>query len=128
MCAASFRANKMITLRLGRRPGRCTRRHRLRRHHRANITGTGMLAKGGAGTLALSGATTNSGATMVADGVLAISDDANLGAAGRAVDNIMRPQLIAPGHITGHVGQSCNLDEQPCLRIRYNKGPRRLTV
>ena len=49
------------------------------------ISGTGMLAKGGAGTLVLTGANTYSGGTLIAGGVLAISEDANLGDASGGV-------------------------------------------
>lgn len=49
------------------------------------ISGTGLLAKGGAGTLVLGGANTYSGGTLIAGGILQISDDANLGDTAGAV-------------------------------------------
>lgn len=52
------------------------------------ISGSGLLAKGGGGTLVLNGINTYSGGTLIAGGVLAIADDANLGdvAGGVALD------------------------------------------
>src|SRR5439155_11288273 len=50
------------------------------------ITGVGMLNKAGSGTLTLSGANTYSGGTSVSAGTLAISSDANLGAASSSLN------------------------------------------
>ncbi|MBN9514765.1 MAG: autotransporter domain-containing protein [Alphaproteobacteria bacterium] len=49
------------------------------------IDGTGTLVKSGSGDLILSGANTYSGGTTVSGGILKISADANLGAAGTAI-------------------------------------------
>jgi len=62
MCAASFRVGKVTTLRLGRPSGRCARRTVFAVTITTNITGTGMLAKVGAGTRVLSEAYTYSAA------------------------------------------------------------------
>jgi len=64
------------------------------------ITGTGLLAKGGAGTLVLSGANTYQGGTLIAGGVLAISDDGNLGdTAGGVTLNGGTLQLAGPANV-----------------------------
>lgn len=49
------------------------------------LTGTGQLAKGGAGTLVLTGDNTYSGGTLIAGGVLSIAEDGNLGDAAGGV-------------------------------------------
>ncbi|MEJ8852888.1 beta strand repeat-containing protein, partial [Variovorax rhizosphaerae] len=46
------------------------------------ISGAGMLTQGGSGTLVLSGANSYAGGTFLANGVLAVASDANLGASG----------------------------------------------
>lgn len=51
----------------------------------ASIDGTGQFAKGGAGTLILSGTNTYRGGTWLAAGTLSISSDADLGAASGAL-------------------------------------------
>src|SRR5262249_15477707 len=45
------------------------------------ISGTGSVTKSGAGTLTLTGTNTYQGATTISGGTLAVSSDANLGAA-----------------------------------------------
>ena len=47
-----------------------------------NVSGTAGIDKGGSGTLVLSGTNTHTGGTVIADGILSISADANLGGAG----------------------------------------------
>ncbi|MEJ8859955.1 autotransporter-associated beta strand repeat-containing protein [Variovorax robiniae] len=46
------------------------------------ISGPGMLTQSGSGTLVLSGANSYAGGTFLANGVLAVASDANLGASG----------------------------------------------